>query len=131
MLCGAGALVRRGRRLLGNFALFSIIEKLWVPEALLVLHSPAGLRLPKPWARRGEKALLRARDILEETNREKKKKLLKRQNGLKGKYLDVLEHQGSCPGQPTSAPGRQDLVHLGSRDGLVPRSGSDAVFLSI
>lgn len=42
LLCGARALVRQGRRLLGNFALFSIIEKLWVPGGLLVLHSPAG-----------------------------------------------------------------------------------------
>lgn len=46
--CGARALVRWGRRLLGNFALFSIIEKLWVPGVLLMLHSPVGLRLPKP-----------------------------------------------------------------------------------
>lgn len=38
---------------------------------------------------------------------------------------------GSCTGQPTSAPGRQDLAHLGSSDGLLPRSESDAVFLSI
>lgn len=50
LLCQARVLVRRGRWLLGNFALFSIIEKLWVPGASVVLHSPAGLRLPKPWA---------------------------------------------------------------------------------
>lgn len=51
LLCGARALVRWGRQLLGNFTLFSIIEKLWVPGVLLMLHSPAGLKLPKPWAR--------------------------------------------------------------------------------
>lgn len=47
LLCQAQVLVRQGRRLLGNFTLFSIIEKLWVPGALLVLHSRVGLRLPK------------------------------------------------------------------------------------
>lgn len=46
LLCQARVLVRRGRWLLGNFALFSIIEKLWVPGVLVVLHSLQGYDYP-------------------------------------------------------------------------------------
>lgn len=63
--------------------------------------------------------------MVEETNRTL---FLKRQNDLKGKQLDVLEHLGQLR-RPANIC--QDLAHLGSRQRVLPGSGSDVVFLSV
>lgn len=63
---------------------------------------PCRVKITQTLGQRVEKEVFRAGSILEETNR--KKMLLRRQSGRKGKWSDVLEHLGQRRGPANICP---------------------------
>lgn len=81
------AFVRRGRRLLGNFTQFSIIEKLWVPGAF---GGCCTTLRGQDWSGDSEGSV-------QDGLNARKKKRLKKWICLKRKWLNVLEGSGIGP----------------------------------
>jgi hypothetical protein len=66
-------LVRRGRRLLGNFTQFSIIEKLWVPGAIVGVAQSSGVKVTQTLGPGSEREVLGQDQYLKKKKRKEKK----------------------------------------------------------